>query len=172
VLTTGGLLLGNGGDSSRPAERASVASIVPGSFPEPPPEPPKPSDELEWPLHGAVTGRFGEPRGGHMHEGIDIPMPAGTPIAAAGSGEVVMREVEDGYGDYTCVAHVRITTCYAHQSRFRTQLGDEVEQGEVIGEVGASGNAPVTHLHFEVRRGTKPWGKSVNPLKYLPKASG
>jgi murein DD-endopeptidase MepM/ murein hydrolase activator NlpD len=128
-------------------------------------------DELAWPLHGDVTGSFNEPRYGHMHEGIDIPMPAGTPIEAAGSGEVVMREVQDGYGKYTCIAHETITTCYGHQSRFGTKLGAEVRQGEVIGYVGNTGNSGWIHLHFEVRRGTEPWGKPLNPKRFLPPAS-
>jgi murein DD-endopeptidase MepM/ murein hydrolase activator NlpD len=175
VLTTGGLALGHGGDGSHSGQHAAVASLVPASYPATRREPPreeavsKPSDDLAWPLHGAVTGGFGEARGGHMHEGIDIPMPEGTPIKAAAAGTVVMREVQDGYGNYTCIAHVKITTCYGHQSRFRTEMGAHVKQGEVIGEVGATGNAPVNHLHFEVRRGTKPWGTPMNPLKFLPR---
>jgi murein DD-endopeptidase MepM/ murein hydrolase activator NlpD len=126
------------------------------------------SDSLSWPLHGAVTGRFGEARGGHVHEGIDIPMPAGTPIRAASGGTVVMRELQDGYGKYTCIAHRTITTCYGHQSRFGTSLGETVTRGQVIGFVGNTGNSGAIHLHFEVRRGRQPWGKSVNPAKFLP----
>jgi murein DD-endopeptidase MepM/ murein hydrolase activator NlpD len=125
------------------------------------------ADALSWPLRGKVTGRFGEPRGGHSHDGIDIPMRAGTPIKAAGDGTVVMREMEAGYGKYTCVAHMHITTCYAHQSRFRTKLRARVRRGQVIGYVGNTGNSGAIHLHFEVRRGTKPWGKPVNPARFL-----
>ena len=128
----------------------------------------RPSDNLTWPLHGKVTGRFGESRGGRPHEGIDIPMPSGTPIRAAASGRVVMREWQDGYGKYTCVAHRTLTTCYGHQSRFATKLRAEVRRGEVIGYVGNSGNSGAIHLHFEVRRGTRPWGKSMNPARFLP----
>jgi murein DD-endopeptidase MepM/ murein hydrolase activator NlpD len=127
----------------------------------------RPSDALRRPLHGAITGRFGELRAGHAHEGIDIPMPEGTLIRAAGAGTVVMREVQQGYGKYTCIAHRTITTCYAHQSRFRTRLGDKVKRGEVIGEVGSTGDTTATHLHFEVRRGTKPWGRPMNPTRFL-----
>ena len=127
------------------------------------------SDSLAWPLRGAVTGEFGEARGGRAHEGLDIPMPAGTPIRAASNGTVVMRENESGYGKYTCIAHRSITTCYAHQSRFRTSLGARVKQGEVIGNVGNTGNSGAIHLHFEVRRGTRPWGKAVDPAKLLPR---
>jgi murein DD-endopeptidase MepM/ murein hydrolase activator NlpD len=126
-------------------------------------------DALRWPLSGAVTGVFGEPRAGHMHEGIDIPNPVGTPIGAAAGGKVVMREWQDGYGRYTCIAHVEILTCYAHQSRFHVKLGDEVSQGDVIGYTGDTGTSEAPHLHFEVRRGREPWGKPMNPLRFLPR---
>ena len=127
-----------------------------------------PSDELTWPVHGAVTGQFGEGRSGHRHEGMDIPMPSGTPIKAASAGRVVLREQESGYGKYTCIAHRDITTCYGHQSRFHTALGAKVDRGEVIGYVGNTGNSGAMHLHFEVRRGTRPWGTAVNPKRFLP----
>lgn len=172
VVTSAAGAVALGGEESRSAGRdAAVPSLVPASYPSVPREPhatPGPSDKLAWPLHGAVTGRFGELRSGHEHAGIDIPMPAGTPIRAAGSGTVVMREVQDGYGNYTCVAHRTITTCYGHQQRFHTELGDKVERGELIGYVGDSGNAGVTHLHFEVRRGKQPWGTPVSPTRFLP----
>lgn len=128
----------------------------------------EPSDDLRWPLRGGITGQFGEQRGWREHDGIDLPMPPGTPIRAAGSGRVVMREVQDGYGNYTCVAHVKITTCYAHQARFATELGAKVERGELIGYVGDTGRSSTPHLHFEVRRGTQPWGTPLDPAKYLP----
>jgi murein DD-endopeptidase MepM/ murein hydrolase activator NlpD len=129
-------------------------------------------DWLRWPLHGEVTGRFGEPRPGHFHEGIDIPRPVGTPIRAAATGRVVMREWQDGYGKYTCIRHVRVLTCYAHQSRFHTRVGDMVRQGQVIGFTGDSGTSEAPHLHFEVRLGRRPWTKPVNPMHYLPHRPG
>jgi murein DD-endopeptidase MepM/ murein hydrolase activator NlpD len=125
--------------------------------------------ELVWPLQGEVTSHFGDSRGGRSHEGLDIPMPAGTPIRAAADGRVVMREVQDGYGKYTCIAHERTTTCYGHQSRFRTARGATVTRGQVIGHVGNTGNSPTTHLHFEVRRGTRPWGTAMDPARFLPR---
>ena len=147
-----------------------VADLAARDWPHPPPRAHRvrPSNKLHWPLHGAVTGGFGELRAGHVHEGIDIPMPEGTPIRAAGNGTVVMRELQRGYGKYTCVAHRTITTCYAHQSRFHVRLGEKVRRGEVIGEVGSTGDTTATHLHFEVRRGTKPWGTPMNPTRFLP----
>ena len=151
-----------GGDDARlPAYQVEERVV------ETKPEPLTSPDDLTWPVRGDVTGQFGEPRGGRAHEGIDIPLPAGTPIRAASDGRVVMREDESGYGKYTCVAHRRISTCYAHQSRFRTRRGARVERGEVIGYVGDTGSSTTTHLHFEVRRGTRPWGKALNPRRYL-----
>jgi murein DD-endopeptidase MepM/ murein hydrolase activator NlpD len=126
-------------------------------------------DWLMWPLGGEVTGRFGEPRPGHFHEGIDLPNPVGTPIRAAATGRVVMREWQDGYGKYTCLRHLAVLTCYAHQSRFHTRVGEMVRQGDVIGYTGDSGTSEAPHLHFEVRLGREPWGKPVNPLRYLPR---
>lgn len=131
----------------------------------------RPSDRLTWPDHGKVTGTFGELRAGHIHEGIDIPMPAGTPIRAAAPGRVVLRAVEQGYGKYTCIAHRTITTCYGHQSRFGTRLGARVRRGQVIGYVGNTGDTSAYHVHFEVRRGTRPWGTPRNPLRFLPHRS-
>jgi murein DD-endopeptidase MepM/ murein hydrolase activator NlpD len=129
------------------------------------------SDKLAWPLHGRVTSAFGELRPGRApHEGIDIPMPAGTAIRAAASGRVILRGLQQGYGKYTCIAHRTISTCYAHQSRFGTKLGARVRRGEVIGFVGSTGDATAYHLHFEVRRGTRPWGTPVDPGKFLPSA--
>ena len=171
----GGLILGAlacgaafatvGGDSSRlPVERSEQPDPAPVKPAVPPTQP---SDDLSWPLRGKVTGQFGEPRGGRAHEGLDIPMPTGTPIKAAGSGKVTMRESESGYGRYTCIAHKTISTCYGHQSRFHTKLGARVKAGQLIGYVGDSGSSTTSHLHFEVRRGTKPWGKAMNPRRFL-----
>lgn len=128
------------------------------------------SDSLAWPLRGAITGRFGEGRGGHTHAGIDIPMPAGTPIEAAGAGRVMSAGPEDGYGNYICIAHVQLHTCYAHLESFRARAGQRIRRGEVIGYVGNTGNSGAIHLHFEVRRGTQAWGEPLDPLRYLPGA--
>ena len=168
AMLAGSLVLAAPVGGSGPA--AVGTSHIGLHFEPPAPAASEPSDDLSWPLRGGITGRFGEARGGHMHAGIDIPLPIGTPIKAAGAGRVVMREDESGYGNYTCIAHERITTCYAHQSRFRTKLGARVERGELIGYVGDTGSSSTPHLHFEVRRGTQPWGTPVDPLKYLPRS--
>jgi murein DD-endopeptidase MepM/ murein hydrolase activator NlpD len=126
------------------------------------------SGSLIWPVNGPITSPFCETRAWERcHPGIDIGVPAGTPIRAAGSGRVVLMQsvgASGGYGNFTCVQHTSsMSTCYAHQSRFATSLGANVSQGQVIGYVGCTGLCFGDHLHFEVRIN----GSVVNPLNYL-----
>ena len=73
---------------------------------------------LAWPVVGPVVSPYGM-RWGRLHAGIDIAVPAGTPIYAAATGRVTTKSWVGGYGNYTCLDHGRqISTCYAHQSRF------------------------------------------------------
>jgi murein DD-endopeptidase MepM/ murein hydrolase activator NlpD len=124
------------------------------------------SGQLVWPVDGPVVSGFG-PRWGTMHEGIDIAVPAGTPIRAAASGSVVLLESEagsGGYGNFTCLDHGGgLQTCYAHQSSFAVASGQSVSQGDVIGYVGCTGHCYGDHLHFEVRIS----GAPTDPLGYL-----
>jgi murein DD-endopeptidase MepM/ murein hydrolase activator NlpD len=122
------------------------------------------SGGMIWPVNGPITGVFGEARPGHMHAGLDIAAPEGTPIRAAQSGRVVLLGWTGGYGNYTCIQHGGSTSsCYAHQSRYGTSMGANVSQGQVIGYVGNTGHSFGAHLHFEVRVG----GSPVNPMGYL-----
>jgi murein DD-endopeptidase MepM/ murein hydrolase activator NlpD len=122
------------------------------------------SGQLGWPVNGTITGSFGEARPGHMHAGVDIAAPGGTPIRAAGSGKVVLLGFTGGYGNFTCVQHTAsMSTCYAHQSRYGTSMGASVSAGQVIGYVGSTGNSTGDHLHFEVRVN----GAPTNPMGYL-----
>ena len=146
--------------ASLQAEQARVAGALQSS-----PGPIKQgSGQLIWPLNGPVTGVFGESRPGHMHAGIDIAVPEGTPIRAADSGRVALMGSVGGYGNYTCVQHTAsMSTCYAHQSSFATSNGASVSQGQVIGYSGNTGNSTGPHLHFEVRIN----GNPVDPMGYL-----
>jgi murein DD-endopeptidase MepM/ murein hydrolase activator NlpD len=148
--------------ASLEAEQARVQAALQAS---PAPGPIKRgSGQLIWPVSGPVTGAFGEARPGHMHSGIDIAVPEGTPIRAADSGRVALMGWVGGYGNYTCVQHTAsLSTCYGHQSRFATSNGASVSQGQVIGYSGNTGNSTGPHLHFEVRIN----GSPVNPLGYL-----
>ncbi len=120
---------------------------------------------LAWPVRGKLSSRFGW-RNGRRHEGIDIPARRGTPIYAAQAGRVIHsgRGLGD-YGKVVIVKHAgRFSTVYAHNERVRVRKGQFIEKGDILGEVGTSGNASGPHVHFEVRRDRKP----VDPLLFLP----
>jgi murein DD-endopeptidase MepM/ murein hydrolase activator NlpD len=118
---------------------------------------------LAWPVTGPVVSPFGQ-RWGRLHAGVDIAAPAGTVIRAAAAGAVAISGPVGGYGNYVCVQHsARLTTCYAHLSRFLTEKGAVVRQGESIGLVGCTGHCFGDHLHFETWLG----GRPVDPMSYL-----
>lgn len=107
-----------------------------------------------WPISpdaGKVTSKFGY-RGRSFHEGIDISARTGTDVFAIAPGKVIysgygMR----GYGKLLVIKHQDFFSVYAHNSRLFFDKGDEVSRGELIAEVGSTGNASGSHLHFEVR---------------------
>lgn len=121
----------------------------------------------DWPVNGPITGNFGEQRPGHIHAGIDIAVPVGTPIRAVANGRVVLLQgtgASGGYGNYTCLQHTAtLTSCYAHQRNFAVSQGQTVTKNQVIGYVGMTGHTFGPHLHFEARIN----GTPVNPFNYL-----
>jgi murein DD-endopeptidase MepM/ murein hydrolase activator NlpD len=117
-----------------------------------------------WPLSGPITSPFGM-RWGTLHPGIDIGVPTGTPIHAAGSGTVVWCGWMSGYGNLVMIDHHNgLATLYGHQSRIAVSCNQQVSTGETIGYVGCTGFCTGPHLHFEVRLN----GTPVDPLGYLP----
>lgn len=132
-----------------------------------------PAGELLWPISGGgISDRPGprvHPVYGYRscHTGIDITGGTGTPIRAAAAGTVADITRGGPYGLATLVAHGNgMTTFYAHQSSVRVNVGDRVEAGEVIGEVGTSGWVTGPHLHFEVRLD----GDAYDPMGWFGKA--
>ena len=121
-----------------------------------------------------VAGYFSSPFGWRtdpitgvqgFHPGQDIAAPWGTPIYAATSGEVSIAGWVSGYGNYTCINRdPSFATCYGHQSAIFVSVGQQVSQGQHIGNVGSTGYSTGPHLHFEVRIN----GQVVDPLPYLP----
>lgn len=151
------------------AQLAAAATRNAGSLPSSLPAQPVKGGGGPWifPVSGPITGSFGEQRPGHLHAGIDIAAPEGTPIRAAANGRVALMQptaASGGYGNYTCVQHTStLSSCYAHQVRFGTSVGASVKQGQVIGYVGNTGNSFGAHLHFEARVS----GTPVAPGNYL-----
>ena len=115
-----------------------------------------------WPLPQsfAITSQFGyrtDPFTGEIsyHSGTDIAAPYGTPVLAAAGGTVTVANATDpwggSYGYYVKIQHDgTFDTLYAHCSSICVTPGQQVQQGEVIGYVGSTGNSTGNHLHFEV----------------------
>jgi murein DD-endopeptidase MepM/ murein hydrolase activator NlpD len=119
---------------------------------------------FQWPVSGPITSPFGM-RWGTLHPGIDIGVPTGTPIHAAGSGTVVWCGWMSGYGNLVMIDHHDgLATLYGHQSRVAVACGQNVTSGDVIGYSGCTGFCTGPHVHFEVRVN----GTPVDPLGYLP----
>jgi murein DD-endopeptidase MepM/ murein hydrolase activator NlpD len=107
---------------------------------------------LRRPLAGPTGDGFG-PRGAWFHTGVDFPVPAGTPVGAAGAGCVTFAGWDaGGYGNLVVLAHrLGVTSWYAHLSAIDVRRGACVAAGARVGLVGATGRATGPHLHFEVR---------------------
>jgi murein DD-endopeptidase MepM/ murein hydrolase activator NlpD len=119
---------------------------------------------FQWPVSGPITSPFGM-RWGTLHPGIDIGVPTGTPIHAAGSGTVIWCGWMSGYGNLVMIDHHNgLATLYGHQSRVAVSCGEQVTTGQVIGYSGCTGFCTGPHVHFEVRVN----GTPVDPLGYLP----
>ena len=113
-----------------------------------------------WRTH-PVTGRQ------HLHGGIDIAAPNGTPILAAKAGVVVISQYGSSYGNYVVLSHPDGTrTLYAHMSQRSVSAGGTVSQGQTVGLVGSTGSSTGNHLHFETWTGSSSSSR-VNPMQFF-----
>lgn len=119
------------------------------------------------PSRGEFTSGYGQ-RWGRLHRGIDIAGPLGTPIVAASAGKVIAAGWGGGFGYKVEIRHPDGTvTLYAHASKLLTKVGAHVRQGEMIAEMGSSGNSTGSHLHFQIHPGGK---EPVNPAFFFGEA--
>jgi murein DD-endopeptidase MepM/ murein hydrolase activator NlpD len=140
--------------ASSPATRAGAEALQP--------------DPSDFPMTMPVTGMVeslvgGGCPSGRSHPGIDISNPEGTAteIHAAYGGFAYSLNQGDGYGLRVEIVHPYdggyYLTRYAHLSQALVPPdGQLVNQGDVIGMMGSTGNAQIVHLHFEIRQGTTP----------------
>ncbi len=126
---------------------------------------------LGWPVPGYtyVSSPFGNrihpilkvPK---FHTGIDIRVPGGKDVVAAGNGKVVTSGNLGGYGRTVIIDHGGgIMTLYAHNSSLLVSTGANVTKGQKIALVGSTGMSTGPHLHFEVRKN----GQYVDPIPYV-----
>ncbi|MCL2759814.1 MAG: M23 family metallopeptidase [Treponema sp.] len=126
-----------------------------------------------WPVRngiGHITMFFGQnihPIHGqyYIHRGIDIATyRSGDPIVATADGQVVTAEYTYDYGNFIIIRHKHgYYTRYAHMQRFNVQVGQRIQQNEVIGYIGNTGISTGPHLHYEVHIGSD----VVDPYRYI-----
>jgi murein DD-endopeptidase MepM/ murein hydrolase activator NlpD len=148
--------------TSPPTEPAPVQSGPPSSSP---PAGPSSSAGLIWPAYGPISSYMD----GSHPLGIDIDLYSNpnASIVASTSGRVIFAGGDPccSYGLYVVIMSPGgIETLYAHLSRISVSVGQQVSQGQVIGNGGCTGYCTGNHLHFEVIDN----GVRVNPLSYLP----
>lgn len=140
---------------------SGTAATAPASAPAAPPA----SSGWVAPVNACITSGYG-PRWGSFHNGTDLGAGYGTPIHAAAAGTVSTSWQSGGAGNYTMINHGNgVWTVYMHQSSFAIQSG-WVDAGQVIGYVGATGDAQGAHLHFEVHTGGL-WNGRVDPVPFM-----
>jgi murein DD-endopeptidase MepM/ murein hydrolase activator NlpD len=103
-----------------------------------------------------------------MHEGLDFTAMSGTTVVATAKGTVTRSGWDFGYGNVVEVQHAEgFATRYAHLSKRLVQVGDVVERGGVLGEVGSTGRSTGPHLHYEVFNKDR----VINPALVFPLGS-
>jgi murein DD-endopeptidase MepM/ murein hydrolase activator NlpD len=120
-----------------------------------------------------VTSGFGirnDPFTGQlaMHEGLDFVAEIGSPIVATAAGSVTRSGWDTAYGNVIEVSHVEgFVTRYAHLSKRMVEVGQKVQRGEIIAQLGSTGRSTGPHLHYEVLRNDR----VLNPTQMLLQAT-
>lgn len=144
------------------------------------------ADEVNWPLANyRYGGVFFEDI---THTGVDIPAKPGTPVLAAGPGTVVWagwglfsgdpKNENDAYGQAVAIRHdfgyngETLYTLYAHMRQVDVAVGQWVDTGQYLGEVGDTGYTTGPHLHFEVRVGENTYFQTRNPELWIAPPQG
>ena len=151
-------------------EDDTPAETEPEPEPEPDPEPDYNEGWMQPCSYICITSRYGW-RASGWHNGVDFAANQGTPIYASRSGTVTTAKAlinSSGYyysyGNYVVINHHDgFSSLYAHMIYFTVSAGEYVNQGDLIGYVGSTGNSTGNHLHFTIFYN----GSSVNPMNYL-----
>jgi septal ring factor EnvC (AmiA/AmiB activator) len=125
--------------------------------------------QLPFPTQGLVEVGFGKivnPRFNTVtvQKGLDIRAAEGSVVHTVGSGNVVFAGWLKGYGNLVIVDHGgNFHSLYAHLANMQVEVGNAVEEGESIGQVGDTGSLKGSFLYFEIRKA----GQAVDPLPWL-----
>jgi murein DD-endopeptidase MepM/ murein hydrolase activator NlpD len=125
-----------------------------------------------WPVRGDIINGFGSKGLGVRNDGVDLRSPEGSAVHAAAPGEVVYAGNQiPGYGNLVLIQHADgWVTAYAHLSRMSVQMRQHVDQGQEVGQVGATGGVSEPQLHFEIRyKGNAgETARPIDPMLVLP----
>ena len=111
-----------------------------------------------------LTSGFGS-RWGRLHAGEDFAAPVGTTLVSMSTGMVIFAGQESGYGTMVKLRYWDGTvTFYAHMSSLSVTEGERLAPGQVVGQVGNTGESTGPHLHLEVH---PEGGEAVNPVPWL-----
>ena len=122
-----------------------------------------------FPAEGRLTSKYGHRispmhGGRQFHTGIDIANHKGTSIRSTADGQVRHAGWEGGYGRLIVIDHgFGYATFYGHNSKLLVKKGDRVKQGQIIAQMGSSGNSTGDHIHYEVWR----YGRYINPTPFM-----
>ena len=125
---------------------------------------------LGLPFTGAITSTFGHrenPFGGNAvetHKGLDISGPMGAAVKAMAKGEVAFAGLKGGFGNCIILKHGNgFETLYGHLSKILVHMGEQIDIGRQIGNIGSTGRSTGPHLHYEVHHN----GQQINPENFL-----
>lgn len=112
---------------------------------------------LTWPVTGRISGVYGSQRfyngkPGNPHYGVDVARPTGTPVLSPGPGVITLAEPDLFYSGGTVILDhgYGLSSSFLHMSRIDVSVGDEVQTGDPIGAIGATGRATGPHLDWRM----------------------
>lgn len=125
---------------------------------------------LGYPYPGNITSTFGHREnpfsgtGVETHKGLDIKGPSGAPVKSMAKGKVEFAGVRGGYGNCVILKHGNgFETLYGHLSKIKVKVGQKIDIGQQIGNIGSTGRSTGPHLHYEVHQN----GQRINPKSFL-----
>lgn len=125
---------------------------------------------LGLPVSGEISSEFGyrqNPFGEYsteQHFGLDFRGKTGDPVRATAHGKVEFAGVKGGYGNCIIISHGNdLKTLFGHLSKINVKVGQHIEIGDYIGQIGSTGRSSGPHLHYEIIQNNK----KVNPKHYL-----
>lgn len=125
-----------------------------------------PDSSFQWPYRGIIVARYGVDTYKLANRGINILGNIGDKVSASDYGIVEYANDIRGFGKVVIIKHKNgFTTSYAHLSKIAVKLGDIVNKGDYIGDIGDTGLVDKSELYFKISYR----GRSLDPIKLLPK---